>query len=271
MKVLDGKALSHSILDAIKEEPAPQRYLALFVVGDDSATRLFIAQKKKVALQLGVEVKEYSFQNDCSTEELIDGIGTVGEDEQCGGIVVQLPLPEHIDVSVVLNVIPSEKDVDVLSIEAQHASLRGELPVLSPAVATVNSFLSLAGIDQGAIGTMAVVGAYGRLVGAPVVSYFDSRTKVVELEKGDNVHGAVGDANVVVSGAGVKGLFSAYDIRDGAVVIDFGYGKDKEGIGGDFSLQGSDDKEGWYTPTPGGTGPVLVAHLYSNFYLLNQS
>jgi methylenetetrahydrofolate dehydrogenase (NADP+)/methenyltetrahydrofolate cyclohydrolase len=270
MKVLDGKVLSRSIIDILKEEQAPEAYLALFVVGDDEATKSFIVQKKKVADQLGVEIHEHTLSTDITTQELAEHIIAVGNEEECGGIVVQLPLPAHIDVSVVLSVIPPHKDVDVLNSESQYASLCGSLPVLSPAIATVNSFLSLAGVDQHTLGTMVVVGARGRLVGAPVVSYFDSRARVVELEKGDDVCGALADADVVVSGTGIKGLFSTKDIKNGAVVIDFGYGKDEQGIGGDFSSQDIDDKEGWYTPTPGGTGPVLVAHLYANFYLLNR-
>jgi methylenetetrahydrofolate dehydrogenase (NADP+)/methenyltetrahydrofolate cyclohydrolase len=291
--VIDGKIIAGEIIARLKELPMPAKFLGAVLVGDDPASVNFLKQKERIAGELGVEFRQYRLPVDITTEKLCDEIARLAAVEQCGGLIVQLPLPKNSDRQLILDAVPETKDVDCLSEAALDAFHAERSVIMPPSVATVEEILkhelfAARGIKNDEVevsvkmdshnDTMdlhelkAIVIGAGFLVGAPVSFWL--RSRVDELATFDiateNVHEKLQDADIVVSGTGHAHLFGAEHLKDGAIVIDFGFSRNSEGqIVGDFNPAGADEKNIRYTPTPGGTGPVLVAKLLENFYKLN--
>ena len=171
-----------------------------------------------------------------------------------------------------LNAIPKEKDVDCLSEQSLGAFYTERGKIAPPSVATVEEVLEHE--HRGTLRELkAVVIGAGFLIGKPVGFWLQNRVAELVVLDADvkDVHDKLGDADIVVSGAGHANLFNASHLKEGAIVIDFGFNHSADGHNvGDFDPVGADEKGIRYTKTPGGTGPVLVAELFENFYKLNS-
>lgn len=275
--IIDGKEIAKKIIDELKSKKGEwqDKFLGALLVGDDPASVNFLNQKKKAAEELGISFRLNRAPGKVTTDDLRAEIGMLSRPKNCGGFIVQLPIPEGINRHYVLNAIPKEKDVDCLSEQALGAFYTGRGKVAPPAVEALNEILEWR-TKNGEFPNLrdlkvVLIGA-GFLIGKPLGFWLQNR--VGELTVLDNtvkdVHVKLSDADVVVSGTGVPKLFSAVDLKLGALVVDFGYGREGDKISGDFDVSGSDDKKIFYTPTPGGTGPVLVAKLFENFWKLNS-
>jgi methylenetetrahydrofolate dehydrogenase (NADP+) / methenyltetrahydrofolate cyclohydrolase len=267
--VIDGKAIADDILARLKKLPKPEKFFGAVLVGDDAASLNFLKQKEKVGRALGIDFRLYQLPATITTDELRAEIGRLAAPKNCGGFIVQLPLPDKINRHYVLNAIPKEKDIDFLSEPSLGAFYTGRARAMPPSAGVVEEILKMEKRDLRDL-TVVMVGA-GFLIGKPVAFWLQNR--VAELIVLDNmvkdVHARLIEGDIVISGAGVPGLFAAKHLRKGAVVIDFGF-SEKNGKGaGDFDPTGADEKDIHYTKTPGGTGPVLVAKLFENFYILN--
>lgn len=262
MFILDGKKIAQNILDYLKALPRPEKYLAAVMVGEYPATLRFVERKKKTAEELGVDFRLVKLSSDAAETEIEVKVKKYAQDNSCGGIIVQLPLPVGIDRERVLKLIPLEKDVDALNGGA----------VISPAAGATDEFvkearLKLRGLNCVVVGT-------GPLVGQPIAKWLrQQEANVTVLDKGDDFS-PLNTADLIVSGAGQPNLFSAKQFKNGIVVIDFGVNFSDGKLTGDFNPEPleilNSKPEIKYTPTPGGTGPVLVAKLFENFYLLNR-
>ncbi len=241
-------------------------------MGDDPASVNFLKQKEKVAKELGLEFRLYELPVSITTDKLREDIGHLAKPKNCGGFIVQLPLPETVNRHYALNAIPKEKDVDFLSETALGAFYTGRSAVVPPSAGTVEEILKLEHCNLREL-KVVMVGA-GFLIGKPVGFWLQN--KVAELVVLDaevkELHKKLDEADIVISGAGHPGLFGEEHLKEGATVIDFGFSRGANGkIAGDFDPAGADAKNVHYTKTPGGTGPVLVAKLFENFYSLNSS
>lgn len=268
--IIDGKIIADGIVERLKKFPKTDRFFGAALVGDDPASLNFLKQKEAVARALGIDFRLHQLPLAIATDDLRAEIGRLAEQKNCGGFIVQLPLPEAINRYYVLNAIPKEKDVDCLSEPALGAFYTERGKIVPPSVASVEEILKLERRDLRDL-KVVMVGA-GFLIGKPVGFWLQN--KVAELVVLDasvkNIPGKLGDADIVVSGAGHAALFSAQDLKNGALVIDFGYNRNAAGkTVGDFDATGADGKNIHYTRTPGGTGPILVAKLFENFYKLN--
>jgi len=269
--VIDGKTIAGGILERLKRLPKPAKFFGAVLVGDDPASLNFLKQKEKVAQELGIEFRLYKLPVLSTTDELREEIGRLARPVTCGGFIVQLPLPEKINRHYVLNAIPKEKDVDFLSEAALGAFYTERSTAMPPSAAVVEEILKLERRDLRNL-TVVMVGA-GFLIGKPVGFWLQNRVAelVVLDSKVKDLHARLRGADMVISGAGQPGLFSAEHLKEGAVVIDFGFSRNALGkLAGDFDPAGADAKNVHYTKTPGGTGPVLVAKLFENFYVLNK-
>ncbi len=270
MSIIDGRAIAKEILERLKKQSVPKKFLAAILVGDDPSSASFIRQKEKVGQELGVDFQLHKFPETVSESELQSEIEKIVADEKCGGLLIQLPLPAHIDRQNILNVVSPEKDVDVLGEEASQAFQNGENKIHPPAVAVVEEIVSQLKINL-AESRVAVIGL-GLLVGKPISLFLEN--KVLQLEtfhrSSGDVKTQLKDFDLIISGTGSARLFSAKDLSSKAVVVDFGYGDYEGRMVGDFNAEEVGESEVSYTPTPGGTGPILVAKLYENFYVLNN-
>ncbi|HUC31726.1 MAG TPA: bifunctional 5,10-methylenetetrahydrofolate dehydrogenase/5,10-methenyltetrahydrofolate cyclohydrolase [Candidatus Paceibacterota bacterium] len=275
--IIDGKTIADSIIERLRARPLPGKFFGAVLVGDDPASLNFLKQKEKVARELGIEFRLYQLPLTITTDALRAEIGRLAAPKTCGGFIVQLPLPETINRYYVLNTIPKEKDVDCLSEAALGAFYTERGKIAPPSVATVEEILrnehrDLLNKPSALRELKAVVIGAGFLIGKPVGFWLQNRVaELVVLDASvKNIHDKLDDADIIVSGAGHAGLFSAEHLKPGAIVIDFGFNRSADGkVVGDFDPAGAEEKNIRYTKTPGGTGPILVAKLFENFYTLN--
>ncbi len=270
--IIDGKTISEEVLARLRGLPKPERFFGAVLVGDDPASINFLKQKENTARELGVDFRLYELPGDIATDALRAEIGRLTEPKNCGALIVQLPLPEHVNRYYVLNAVPKAKDADCLGEPALGAFYTGRGKIAPPSVATVEEIIKRESKEDLRNLKAVVVGA-GFLIGKPVGFWLQNRVGELVVLDADvrDVHSRLGDADIVVSGAGKAHLFGAEHLKRGALVIDFGFSRGEDGrIVGDFDPAGASEKDIRYTKTPGGTGPLLVAKLYENFYTLNS-
>lgn len=269
MKLIDGKEIAKEIIERLKGEPIPQRIFAAILVGDNAASESFVKQKEKAAKEMDIDFRIYRFPEASTNDSLRRDVGKIAGLSRVGAVIVQLPLPARINAQYVLNAIPPEKDVDVLGERALGSFYANRNAIVAPAVAVCEELFAREGIDLQEK-KVAVVGL-GSLVGRPIATWLMKKAKeVYALDRWSDLE-IVTKADIVISGVGKAGLIKGEMLKYGAVVIDFGYSFDAEGrVQGDFDHDEL-HPEGWYTPTPGGTGPILVARLMENYFILSKN
>ncbi|HVN26575.1 MAG TPA: bifunctional 5,10-methylenetetrahydrofolate dehydrogenase/5,10-methenyltetrahydrofolate cyclohydrolase [Candidatus Paceibacterota bacterium] len=267
--IIDGKAIAQGVVRRLSALPRPQKFFGAALVGDDPASVNFLKQKERVAKELGVEFRLYHLSDSMTTDDLRREIGRLAEPKNCGGFIVQLPLPERVNRHYVLNAIPKDKDADCLGEPALGAFYTERGTVAPPSVGVVEQILQLEHMNLREK-KVVMVGA-GFLIGKPIGFWLQNRvSELVVLDVHvKNLDEKLRDADIVISGAGHAGLFGAKQLKEGALVIDFGFNQHDGKIMGDFDSEGAEDRRISYTKTPGGTGPILVAELFDNFYKLN--
>jgi 5,10-methylene-tetrahydrofolate dehydrogenase/methenyl tetrahydrofolate cyclohydrolase len=267
--MLDGKKIAEAICKNLKNFPTPKKFLAGILVGEDSASSGFLKKKFSAAKELGLDFRLYNFGPDILGDKLREEVGRIANQSVCGGVILQLPLPGQINAQYVLNAIPLTKDIDVLGERSLGAFYAGRSKILPPSVATAEEILRKSPIDLKE-SVVAVVGA-GQLIGRPVANWLLGKAKeVIVLDKGSD-YSLLKKADIIILGVGAPALIKGEMLKDGASVIDFGYAKNSDGkISGDLNLSSKLDHLNFYTPTPGGTGPILVAKIIENFYKLNS-
>jgi methylenetetrahydrofolate dehydrogenase (NADP+)/methenyltetrahydrofolate cyclohydrolase len=269
--VIEGKKIAEAVLMRLKGLPKPTNFFGAVLVGDDAASLNFLKQKEKVAQELGITFRLYELPRDITTDKLREEIGRLAQPKNCGGFIVQLPLPDALNRHYVLNAIPKEKDADCLSETALGAFYTGRGKIAPPSAATVEEILKLE--KRNLRNLSAVMVGAGFLIGKPVGFWLQNRVaELIVLDSGvKDLAARLREADIVISGAGQPGLFSAAQLKESALVIDFGFARAADGkLAGDFDPAGAEEKDIHYTKTPGGTGPVLVAKLFENFYTLNS-
>lgn len=256
---IDGKKISEKIIKELQALPKAEKMLAAVLVGDNPQSLSFLRQKEKMAGILEVPFHLYQFSDSISQNDLIEEIRALGADPEVGGIIVQLPLPPHYDRDSVLSAISPSKDIDAMTPEGRN--LVSPLPV-----EVIKDVLNAVGEDISKK-EVAVVGR-GFLVGKPIMEWLDSIHKPYKALNSKSDLSEIRGSDLVITGVGKGGIIKQEFVGFGGGVIDFGYDLIDEKIKGDFIPDS--DFSGWYTPTPGGTGPVLVAEIFKNFYKLNS-
>ncbi len=264
MLTIDGKAIARGIIEGLKKQPKPEKILAAVLVGDDKASLSFVRRKELVARELGIAFELFQFSAIDTANEVHERIRSLSHDEAVGGVILQLPLPARFNRDALIAAIDIHKDVDNLS---------GRAGVEAPAVLTVKEIFAVSRFKSLKDVTIAVVGK-GFLVGSPIIRWLHSESlkvsglilKTADIET-ENMRAFVVDADVVITGVGKENLIDPRWLKKGAGIIDFGFPPDiKQEI---INLKPETLKLAFYTPTPGGTGPILVAKLFENFYALS--
>ena len=243
----------------------PRKFFAAIVIGEDEQSFGFVKQKEMIAKELGIDFRIYRLPAELNNDKARREVWKIAKHKTCGGVIVQLPLPAHLNAHYVINAIPREKDVDVLSERAFGAFCNGRDLVLPPAVGAMKK------VFTGTISKAAVVGL-GTLVGKPIAIWLMKQaSEICLLDKGSDMC-VLQDADLVILGVGKAGIVKPNMLKEGAGVIDFGYSVVDGKLAGDLDASSSEalSKLSFYTPTPGGMGPILVAQLFENFYTLNM-
>lgn len=265
-----------AVLVGYNQEVQPLENLEVEPQKHQSGLRKFLELKKKAAEKVGIDFRIYEFSAEITTQKLrkeIVGIAKAGVNQ---GVIVELPLPSHINTQYILNAIPSEKDPDVLSEKSQGAFLVGRSAILPPAVEAVKTIFDKCGIDPR--GKNCAMFGYGLLVGKPVSHWLAQQGATISIinEFTLNTKRYSLDADIVISGVGKPNLITADMVKDGVVVIDFGYNTHLEASSqkptavpvGDVEYEGFGKKAAWITPVPGGVGPIVVAAVLKNLVTL---
>ncbi len=260
--IIDGRKIADRILEEVKEKlrkSGKSLRLAAVLVGENPELEKFVQLKAKAAEKIGVAFPVYQFLKEIEADELVKRVREVLSFND--GVLVELPLPQHIDQQAVLNEIPEEKDVDVLSQKSQEKFFSGKSKVLPPSVEAVKQIFEEYKIDPK--GKTAVVFGQGILVGKPVSHWLANQGAKVSIiiEHTKEPAEISKYADIVISGVGQADLITADMVKDGAVAIDFGKDVDFEEVS---------QKAGLITPPTGGVGPIVVAAVLKNFVELNS-
>lgn len=266
--LINGTKLANAILDSLANRVRSlghTPHLVSVLVGDDAALAKFVVLKKKAAEAAGIQFSSYMFGNDAPQETVADTLRWLAADENTDGIFVELPLPDSYVAQALLDLIPVEKDVDMLTTASKQAYYKNRSDIMPPSVRALE--LVLADQKMDVSGLRAAVIGQGELVGRPVVHWLthhgaDVVTVDVETPEPQRL---TSDADIVVCGAGVPGLVRGGWIKEGALVLDYGFGKRADGTtGGDVDATTVQKKAGALTPVPGGMGPLVVAAVLEN-------
>lgn len=275
MRRVDGREIAQDIFDGLKKLTPPRKFLAVFLVGDDPSSVNFVRQKERKAKELGIDFRLYSYPPEIKNDDLRERVYQITVGQACGGAMIQLPLPSHLNPHYVFNVIPREKDVDVLSERSFGSFCAGRGPVIPPAVGAVKVILERERRELQFL-KVAVVGP-GTLIGKPISVWLMDKCREICIFGKESDLTTLNQADLIISGVGQASLFGVKMIKPDAGVIDFGWSVNKGGeISGDFKPPADSfdsslvQSSGFYTPTPGGTGPIVVAKLFENFYRLNN-
>ena len=269
-RILDGKKLSAEIRTSIKEETALLREkgivpgLAVVLVGDDPASKVYVGQKEKGCLEAGFASFLHRLPDSTTQEELLALIGRLNGDPSVHGILVQLPLPPQIDPDTVLAAIQPEKDVDGFH-PVNIGRLVAGLPACEPCTPKgILRLLKSTGIPLA--GKETVVIGRSNIVGKPVALMLlaESATVTVCHSRTRDLAEHVRRADVLVAAVGKPRFVTADMVKEGAVVVDVGINRLEEGLVGDVDFGPVSEKAAWITPVPGGVGPMTIAMLLEN-------
>ncbi|NLG88718.1 MAG: bifunctional methylenetetrahydrofolate dehydrogenase/methenyltetrahydrofolate cyclohydrolase FolD [Clostridiaceae bacterium] len=270
-KIINGRDIASEIRLGLKNDVEKlkrngvQPGLAVVIVGDDPASRIYVNNKKKVCDEIGIRSFEYALPAETSEEEVIELIKTLNGDKNVHGILVQLPLPQHINSERVLFEIDPDKDVDAFHPVNVGKIMIGNYKFLPCTPAGVMELIHRTGIDLK--GSECVVVGRSNIVGKPMAMLLlhEHATVTVCHSRTKDLKSVCRRADVLVVAVGKPELIKADFIKPGAVVIDVGINRMENGkLCGDVDFDGAKSVASYITPVPGGVGPMTIAMLMKN-------
>ena len=270
-KLINGKEIAEHVRKEIKAETAALASkgitpgLAVIIVGNNPASRVYVNNKKKACEQVGFNSYEYALDESTSTEELITLIDKLNKSNDVDGILCQLPLPEAIDGTAVLNAISPDKDVDAFHPINCGRLFIGNQRFLPCTPAGIMEMLKYCGIDVS--GKNCVVIGRSNIVGKPMAMLLlqNNATVTVCHSKTQNIAEYTKRADIIVCAVGKEKFLTEDMISDGAVIIDVGMNRDSNGkLCGDVDFDNVKNKASYITPVPGGVGPMTITMLLKN-------
>ena len=270
-KILDGKMVSQRIKDQLKEETAKIKEqgiipgLAVIIVGNNPASRSYVNSKKKACELIGYYSREYALPEETTEEELKNLVEELNHDDQIHGILVQLPLPKHINEEMVINTIIPEKDVDAFHPANVGKIMIGNFDFLPCTPAGIMELIKESEIDLE--GKHCVIIGRSNIVGKPMSMLLLHKNATVTIchSKTKNLKEIAKEADVLVVAVGRPEMVDASYVKEGAVVIDVGINRLEDGrLVGDVDFESAKKVAGAITPVPGGVGPMTIATLMKN-------
>lgn len=239
--------------------------LAVVIVGDDPASRVYVNSKKKACEELGILSEEYALPESTTEEELIKLVNELNEKTSISGILVQLPLPKHINEEAVINAIAPNKDVDAFHPVNVGKIMVGNYDFLPCTPAGVMELIAESGIDVS--GKECVVVGRSNIVGKPQAMLLLHKNGTVTIchSKTKNLKEKTKNADILVAAVGIPKMITGDMIKEGAVVIDVGINRlENKKLVGDVDFESAEKVAGAITPVPGGVGPMTIAMLMKN-------
>lgn len=270
-KILNGRALAKQVRGALKTQVATLQDhgitpgLAVVLVGDDPASALYVRNKGRAAKRVGVAAQIHRLPAETGQDELLSLIRAQVEDQSVDGILVQLPVPDHIDPEVILNAVPAAKDVDGFHPENIGLLAQGRPRFVAATPKGCMRLLVESGMDP--VGKQAVVVGRSNIVGKPMAMLLTNAHATVTVchSRTRDLAAEVARADIVVAAAGRANMIRGAWIKPGAVVIDVGINRTEDGaLVGDVEFEAARERAGAITPVPGGVGPMTIVSLLDN-------
>lgn len=267
-KIIDGKEISAKVKEQVRAEVERDKLsvgLAVVIVGDDPASRVYVNNKKKACEFCGIKGFEYALPTETTERELLELVDTLNTDKNVNGILVQLPLPKHLDEKKVIERISPLKDVDAFHESNVGKIMIGNYKFLPCTPAGCMELIHSTGVDVS--GKDCVVIGRSNIVGKPMAMLLlhENGTVTICHSKTKNLAEVCARADILIAAVGRPNFVTADMVKPGAVVIDVGINRlDNGKLCGDVKFDEVSEKAGWITPVPGGVGPMTIAMLMRN-------
>jgi len=270
-EIIDGKKISAEIKEELKEKVACLKSqgiegcLAVIQVGDDPASCVYVRNKKKACEYIGIKSKSYELPAETTQEELLKLIGQLNEDASVNGILVQLPLPSHIDEKTIINGISPKKDVDGFHPESVGSLTIGQPGFVSCTPAGIIELLKRSHVNID--GKNCVIVGRSNIVGKPMALLMlrENATVTITHSHTKNLQEICKTADILIVAIGKNRFITGDYMKEGAVVIDVGIHRDENNkLSGDVKFDEAEQKASLITPVPGGVGPMTIAMLMYN-------
>lgn len=271
--ILDGKKLRDELLVQYKEKIKEEKLnitLAIILVGNNEASKLYIKNKEKYCTEVGIKVDKYLLDEDTSEEVLINIIKDLNEDEEVTGIILQSPVPDGIDFDKCSGMILPSKDVDGFTKDNVYNLYLNKKSILPCTVKGIIKLLEYYNIEINGK-NVAIIGR-GNIVGKPLAMALENRNATVSLlhSKTKDLKMFTKDADIVVVACGIPKLLKKEMIKEGSVVIDVGISRVDGKIVGDIDFDNIKDIALFVTPNPGGIGPMTIAMIIDNLIEMGE-
>lgn len=275
MQIIDGKGLAAEIKASLAEQVAgfPEKYgraphLVVILVGDDPASATYVRNKTKACEVVGVKNTTLTFPAAMTEEELLAEVARLNADDSVDGVLIQLPLPKHIDENRAISAVAKEKDVDgfhplnCADLWQKRSAADFTLPCTPKGIIEM-----IKSTGTKIAGKRAVVIGRSNIVGLPVAKLLLNENATVTIchSRTENIPAVTSEADILVAAVGIPKFVTAEMVKEGAVVIDVGINRDSEGkLCGDVDFDSVAPKSSYITPVPGGVGPMTIACLMEN-------
>lgn len=273
MNILDGKKCSQEILDKIKEKVAALKNsnkrvpgLAVIIVGNNPASKIYVNSKVKACEKVGFYSKAIFLDENISQAELLENIQALNNDENIDGILVQLPLPKHLNEDEICNAIDTAKDVDGFKAENLGKVMLGKEDGMVPCTPQGIMYLLDSIKDINLYGMNGVVIGRSNIVGKPISSLLINRgvTTTVCNSRTKNIEDILRNADIIIAALGKPKFLKENMVKEGAIIIDVGINRVDGKLCGDVDFENVSKLASFITPVPGGVGPMTIAMLLNN-------
>ena len=271
MEIIDGRKLAKQIRENLKieceelKEKGINPKLAVIMVGDDKASKIYVKNKSKACNEIGIEYEEYLLDKNIKQNELIELIEKLNNDKTVHGILLQSPVPDGLDINEAFRKISPEKDVDGFNPTNVGKLALNQDTFVSCTPYGIMRMFEAYNIDLE--GKKVVIIGRSNIVGKPLMQCCLNKNATVTIchSKTKNIKEHIKDADVVISAIGRPEYVTADMVKDGAIVIDVGINRTEDGkIVGDVDFENVSKKASYITPVPGGVGPMTIAMLMNN-------
>jgi methylenetetrahydrofolate dehydrogenase (NADP+) / methenyltetrahydrofolate cyclohydrolase len=268
MIILDGKKLSLERKEILKEKVrklSEKPRLAIIQIGEHAATNIYVQKKKDFGKEIGVEVESFKFPEEFSTDEIKKEIQKLNENEKVHGIIIQLPVPEHIDKESLINSLSQNKDVDGLSAINLWKLLDEKEGIVSATARGIETLLREHNIDF--YGSHIVIIGDSFLVGRPIAINLLNKGATITLcnSKTKDLASITKQADIIIVAVGKADLINSSHVKEGQTIIDVGINRKENGkLVGDVDFESVKNIVSSITPVPGGVGPMTVVSLFEN-------
>ena len=269
-RLIDGKVISAAVKERVKNEVAQLSGkgitvgLAVIIVGEDPASKIYVANKKKACEALGIISEEYALPESTTEKELLGLIDTLNAKKSINGILCQLPLPRHLDEKRIINAVSPEKDADAFHPVNVGRIMIGDYDFVPCTPAGIMEMLAYENIETE--GKRCVVIGRSNIVGKPMAMLLLHKNGTVTIchSRTKNLKEICLGADILVAAVGKAKFVTADMVKEGAVVIDVGMNRENGRLCGDVDFEAVKDKASAITPVPGGVGPMTIAMLMQN-------